>query len=299
MLNKNDPLIGAVQQIMQKSNAEREATRLVNEKFGVADRKALPHERQREWDSAYQKVLSEATDPSKYSEKQKRFAATKLAMSEESMMPSAASKVKLKGNTTVVPGNTPRDSTSSVVGQFRSVSPAAREGDSKTGTVGKTPWYNPIEKARKDNIADTMNRQTRVRTAQEKGGTLTGREDKWAARPEKGNLKDYGPAPGTLGAKLKTAAGGSAPSPAGQQAKPVPQSNPSAFKFTDAERKGKVSAERLKQWRSSQGAGSEKLSLGNFLNAAQGKTARAGGRNDMSQQQKTYNIKRSNLDRGQ
>lgn len=89
------------------------------------------------------------------------------------------------------------------------------------------------------------------------------------------------------------------PGAVGAKAQPVAQSNPSSFKFTDAERKGKVSAERLKQWQSSQGAGSEKLGLGNFLNAAQGKSARAGNRNDMSQQQKTYNIKRSNLDRGQ
>lgn len=59
MLNKNDPLIGAVQQIMQKSNAEREAARVVNEKFGVTDRKALPHEKQSAWDSAYKQVLSE------------------------------------------------------------------------------------------------------------------------------------------------------------------------------------------------------------------------------------------------
>lgn len=60
MLNKNDPLIGAVQQIMHKSNVEREATRLVNEAFGIEDRKALPHEYQAEWDSVYQQVLSES-----------------------------------------------------------------------------------------------------------------------------------------------------------------------------------------------------------------------------------------------
>lgn len=59
MLNKNDPLIGAVQQIMTKSQAERDAIKAVNEKFGVLDRKALPHERQREWDAAYKTVLTE------------------------------------------------------------------------------------------------------------------------------------------------------------------------------------------------------------------------------------------------
>lgn len=62
MLNKNDPLIGAVQEVMKRNHAEREATRLVNEKFGIADRRALPHERQREWESAYQQVLSESAD---------------------------------------------------------------------------------------------------------------------------------------------------------------------------------------------------------------------------------------------
>ena len=60
MLNKNDPLIGAVQEVMKKNHAEREATRLVNEKFGVTDRKAIPHERQHEWDAAYKSVLSES-----------------------------------------------------------------------------------------------------------------------------------------------------------------------------------------------------------------------------------------------
>lgn len=59
MLNKKDPLIGAVQQVMHKSNVEREATRLVNEAFGIEDRKALPHEYQAEWNSVYQQVLAE------------------------------------------------------------------------------------------------------------------------------------------------------------------------------------------------------------------------------------------------
>ena len=45
MLNKNDPLIGAVQEVMKRNQAEREAAKLVNEKFGVTDRKAMPHER--------------------------------------------------------------------------------------------------------------------------------------------------------------------------------------------------------------------------------------------------------------
>ena len=63
MLNKNDPLIGAVQEVMKKNQAEREAVRLVNEKFGVSDRKALPHEKQGEWDAAYKSVLTEGLHP--------------------------------------------------------------------------------------------------------------------------------------------------------------------------------------------------------------------------------------------
>jgi len=59
MLNKNDPLIGVVQEVMKKNQAERDAAKLVNEKFGITDRKALPHERQGEWDAAYKSVLTE------------------------------------------------------------------------------------------------------------------------------------------------------------------------------------------------------------------------------------------------
>jgi hypothetical protein len=63
MLNKNDPLIGAVQEVMKKNQAEREAAKLVNEKFGVHDRKALPHEKQGAWDAAYKQILSEGLHP--------------------------------------------------------------------------------------------------------------------------------------------------------------------------------------------------------------------------------------------
>ena len=62
MLNKNDPLIGAVQEVMKRNQAEREAARLVNEKFGVHDRKALPHEQQNAWDAAYKTVLTEGVE---------------------------------------------------------------------------------------------------------------------------------------------------------------------------------------------------------------------------------------------
>lgn len=62
MINKNDPLIAAVQQVMQNNQAERDAVNLVNEKLGVVDRRALPRERQGEWDSAYQSLLKESDD---------------------------------------------------------------------------------------------------------------------------------------------------------------------------------------------------------------------------------------------
>lgn len=62
MLNKNDPLIGAVQEVMKRNQAERDATKLVNEKFGITDRKALPREKQGEWDAAYKSVLNESDD---------------------------------------------------------------------------------------------------------------------------------------------------------------------------------------------------------------------------------------------
>jgi hypothetical protein len=60
MLNKNDPLIDAVQEVMKRNQTEREAVKVVNEYFGIEDRKALPHERQGEWNAAYQQVLSES-----------------------------------------------------------------------------------------------------------------------------------------------------------------------------------------------------------------------------------------------
>lgn len=64
MLNKNDPLIAAVQKVMQTNQAERDAIAAVNEKFAVTDRRALPRERQHEWDSAYAKVLTEGAEGS-------------------------------------------------------------------------------------------------------------------------------------------------------------------------------------------------------------------------------------------
>ena len=75
MFNKNDPLISAVQEVMKRNHAEREAAKVVNEKFGVTDRKALPHEKQGAWDAAYKQVLSEGVEAlDEMSEKQKKLA---------------------------------------------------------------------------------------------------------------------------------------------------------------------------------------------------------------------------------
>ena len=62
MLNKKDPLIDAIKQVMQNNQADRDAVKAVNEKFGIQDRRVLPHERQGEWDTAYQTVLTEGVE---------------------------------------------------------------------------------------------------------------------------------------------------------------------------------------------------------------------------------------------
>lgn len=320
MLNKNDPLIGAVQEVMKRNHAEREATRLVNEKFGIADRKALPHERQREWDSAYQQVLSESSFAAlappydKATQKDrlvgagvlkkhptkpgKHILAKEEQLDEKKMTDAQMAKREeiVKSMKKGMPGFKKRYgerskdvmyATATKQAMSEAVSPGAREPDAATGSVGKTPWYRPIQAARKDNYADRMNQNTRLRIAKEKGttGKLSG-DDAWQNRIRDPKVQQQANWPDRKPSENES-----------PKAQPVAQSNPSPFKFTDDERKGKVSAERLKQWKASQGVGGEKLGLGNFLNSAQGKTARAGGKNDMSQQQKTYNIKRSNADR--
>ena len=63
MLNKNDPLIDSVKKVMEQNARERAAAQTVNEKFGVVDRKALPHSQQGEWDAAFKQVLSEGLHP--------------------------------------------------------------------------------------------------------------------------------------------------------------------------------------------------------------------------------------------
>lgn len=62
MFDKNDPLVASVKKVMEQSDRERKATKAVNEKFGIQDRRALPHEKQDEWDAAYKKVITEGVE---------------------------------------------------------------------------------------------------------------------------------------------------------------------------------------------------------------------------------------------
>lgn len=61
MFNKNDPLIASVKKVMEQNEKERQAVAVVNEKFGIQNRKALPHQQQSAWEAEYKKVLSEET----------------------------------------------------------------------------------------------------------------------------------------------------------------------------------------------------------------------------------------------
>jgi hypothetical protein len=60
MFDKKDPLIGAVQQVMQKNAEERAKIAAVNERFGVQTKRQLPHERHAEYDRAIAEAKSGA-----------------------------------------------------------------------------------------------------------------------------------------------------------------------------------------------------------------------------------------------
>ena len=446
MLNKNDPLIGAVQQVMQRNQAEREAALAVNEKFGIADRKALPHERQHEWDAAYKKVLTEgvealksptaktntakpvqgpmaphgmkgsnlsgampstlttgegnskvtrtgqnssAATPSTYKEEtvkeglkmgdyghdkekaKRKEVVQKFAKNIVDTMKKRREKVKEYGVDgereraekgerideagSVLPknlgpgsGQAGQRTVTSPAGNKMSMTDAAADAKGADMINKLKNTYQPVRTAA-DNVRqglgpdgekakiDPVNKSTVQTPIMDKAVADKAAKDvesrkALASRVQAGRVGDPGKqnfiqnarankerekAAGQDGSKylpvppkVQQAVRRNQPEPGrpqtlspgavgGQQAQPKPQSNPSSFEFTDAERKGKVSAERLKQWRSSQGSGGDKLSLGNFLNAANKKTAAAGGRNDANQAQKTYNIKRSNVGREQ
>lgn len=60
MLNKNDPLIQSVQKVMEENNVRREAEKAVNEELGIFNKKALPFELHKLYDSLLEEVIQEA-----------------------------------------------------------------------------------------------------------------------------------------------------------------------------------------------------------------------------------------------
>ena len=66
MLNKNDPLIGSVVKAMQLGEKQRQAETSVCEQMGIQSRKALPHERQAEYDARVKAHLTESKDDKEY-----------------------------------------------------------------------------------------------------------------------------------------------------------------------------------------------------------------------------------------
>ena len=74
MFDKNDPLVASVKKVMEQNEKERQAAKSVNEKFGIQDRKALPHQRQGEWDAAYKQALTEGVESLDKEAQAKKFA---------------------------------------------------------------------------------------------------------------------------------------------------------------------------------------------------------------------------------
>ena len=65
IFHKKDGLTDAVKSVMEVNQFHREAEALVNEKFGVVSRMALPHEQQASWDSEFNKIISEGAKMAK------------------------------------------------------------------------------------------------------------------------------------------------------------------------------------------------------------------------------------------
>ena len=81
MFNKNDPLISAVSNVMKENEVRRQVEKKLCEELGIYSRKALPREHQANYDALLEQRINEAmtmkkeaTDPSKYSVKQKKLA---------------------------------------------------------------------------------------------------------------------------------------------------------------------------------------------------------------------------------
>lgn len=75
MYNKNDPLVNSVKAVMEQNQLHRRVEAKLCEELGIYSRKQLTHENQANYDALLEQRIQEATDPSKYSEKQKKLAA--------------------------------------------------------------------------------------------------------------------------------------------------------------------------------------------------------------------------------
>lgn len=75
MFKKNDPLVESVKKIMEENELRRRVEARLCEELGIASRKALPFEHHANYDALLEQRINEATDPSKYSDKQKKLAA--------------------------------------------------------------------------------------------------------------------------------------------------------------------------------------------------------------------------------
>lgn len=57
MLNKKDPLVDAVKQVIANNEKERNAVKSVNEAFGIQSKRQLPHEKHAAYDAALNKAI--------------------------------------------------------------------------------------------------------------------------------------------------------------------------------------------------------------------------------------------------
>lgn len=60
MFNKNDPLINSVTKVMQENQARRDAITVINEAFGITDKRHLPFQAHAEYDALVEEMTQEA-----------------------------------------------------------------------------------------------------------------------------------------------------------------------------------------------------------------------------------------------
>lgn len=261
MLNKNDPLIGAVQQVIQKSNAEREAAKAVNEKFGITDRKALPHEKQGAWDAAYKQILSESADLAALAPPHNKVTKKDvlvgrgvlkkhpskpgkhvLATEEDQQLnPYAVGMAAVKKST----GDEPPMEKKNIVkaheiakkimkkqNMKEAVSPAAREPDSATGSVSKPGGF--FRQTRQNNMADAMNAKV-AQNARDAKLKAAGKQPDYnwpGGRPGQSSSTNNAPGAGLSSPTVPTAKPASPG--AGLSSSNVPTAKPAAPKTSSA-----------------------------------------------------------------